>query len=91
MVTHFCPPGKSRIGNKRASPPAQIQLNGLRYYHHIRMCYYFCLCCHSIQQEHGVVDNQSCTIIVLRPCVGARILVNGDPITGQVTLHHNDR
>lgn len=38
-----------------------------------------------------MVDNQSCTTIVLRPCVGARILVNGDPITGQVTLHHNDR
>lgn len=74
MIIHFCPPGKSRIGNNKADPPAQIQLKGL-----------------SIQQEHAVVDNQSCTTIVLRPCVGARILVNGDPITGQVTLHHNDR
>ncbi|XP_065896564.1 kinesin-like protein KIF28P isoform X2 [Dysidea avara] len=74
MIMHFCPPGKSRVGNKKANPPAQIQLNGL-----------------SIQQEHAVVDNQSSTTILLRPCVGARILVNGDPITGQVTLHHNDR
>lgn len=38
MIIHFCPPGKSRIGNNKANPPAQIQLNGLRYYHlHIRI------------------------------------------------------
>lgn len=29
MIVHFARPGKSRIGNKTATPPADIQLNGL--------------------------------------------------------------
>ncbi|KAL5006291.1 hypothetical protein ScPMuIL_015097 [Solemya velum] len=29
MIVHFCKTGKSRIGTKNASPPADIQLNGL--------------------------------------------------------------
>jgi len=44
MIMHFCPPGKSRVGNKKANPPAQIQLNGLRYCTHIWNVYSsFCL------------------------------------------------
>ena len=42
MITHFCPSGKSRIGNNKANPPAQIQLNGLRYHIHIRICFMSC-------------------------------------------------
>lgn len=32
MIIHFIKSGDSRVGNSKAQPPADIQLNGLRYY-----------------------------------------------------------
>ncbi|XP_025096208.1 kinesin-like protein KIF28P [Pomacea canaliculata] len=44
----------------------------------------------SIQPEHAVVSNKKGTI-TLKPCGSAKVLVNGQPLTSEITLHHNDR
>ena len=45
----------------------------------------------SIQTEHAVMSNKENKEISLCPTDGAKILLNGEPLTGTVTLHHNDR
>ncbi len=45
----------------------------------------------SIQPEHAVVKNTGNKEIALTPIEGAKILLNGEPLTGTVALHHNDR
>ena len=74
MVVHFVKKGKSRIGNKKATPLPEILINGL-----------------SIQPEHAVLENSNNDMITISPCSGAKVLINGEPLTGKVTLRHNDR
>ena len=74
MVVHFVKRGSNCIGNKKASTPPDILMNGL-----------------SIQKEHAIVNNDRDKAITLYPCDGAKLLLNGEPLTGKVTLHHNDR
>ena len=45
----------------------------------------------SIQTNHAEVVNTNNNDITLSPGNGAKILLNGEPLTGTVTLHHNDR
>ena len=73
MVTHVVKRGENRIGNKKATPPPDMLINGL-----------------SIQTNHAEVVNTN-NDITLSPGSGAKILLNGEPLTGTVTLHHNDR
>jgi hypothetical protein len=74
MVVHFVKKGKSRIGNKKATPLPEILINGL-----------------SVQPEHAILENSNNDTITISPCPGAKVLINGEPLTGKVTLHHNDR
>lgn len=74
IVTHLVKTGKSRIGNKKATPPPDILINGL-----------------SVQTDHAEVVNTKNSEISLSPGKGAKILLNGEPLTGTVMLHHNDR
>ncbi len=45
----------------------------------------------SIQPEHASVSNADNKEITLTPVKGAKILLNGEPLTGTVALNHNDR
>ena len=74
MVVHFVKKGKSRIGNKKATPLPEIIINGL-----------------SVQSEHAVLENSNNDTIMISPCPGAKVLINGEPLAGKVTLHQNDR
>ncbi len=45
----------------------------------------------SISQEHGVVKNKDDRDITITPGNQAKVMVNGDSIAMETTLHHNDR
>ncbi|PIK54089.1 hypothetical protein BSL78_09017 [Apostichopus japonicus] len=44
----------------------------------------------NIQPEHGVVSNRN-NVVSIKPCLPAKILVNGKALTEKMELHHNDR
>lgn len=44
----------------------------------------------SIQPQHAVVTNKK-GAVTLKPESGAKLLVNGQVIKSEATLHHNDR
>ncbi|KAK6165825.1 hypothetical protein SNE40_022663 [Patella caerulea] len=44
----------------------------------------------SIQKEHAVITNNNNTVKI-RPQVSAKVMVNGQEIKSETTLHHNDR
>ena len=44
----------------------------------------------SIQPQHAVVTNKK-GAVTLKPEAGAKLLVNGQVIKSEATLHHNDR
>ncbi|KAK7012042.1 Kinesin-like protein kif28p [Biomphalaria glabrata] len=43
-----------------------------------------------IQKEHATLTNKKGTV-TLKPLTGAKITINGKPVTAEVELHHNDR
>ncbi|ELU00840.1 hypothetical protein CAPTEDRAFT_171489 [Capitella teleta] len=74
MITHFCNPGNTNIGNNKAEKMPEIQLNGL-----------------GIQPQHAIVENSKNNKVMLKPCPGAKILLNGNEIKDKKELHHHDR
>ncbi|CAN8014787.1 unnamed protein product, partial [Ixodes persulcatus] len=44
-----------------------------------------------IQNKHAILKRNDTEVSLDRASTEARILVNGDPVTSSVTLHHNDR
>ncbi|KAI8734871.1 kinesin protein KIF28P, partial [Biomphalaria glabrata] len=42
-----------------------------------------------IQKEHATLTNKKGTV-TLKPLTGAKITINGKPVTAEVELHHND-
>ena len=46
---------------------------------------------HSIRPLHAEICNHDNNVLTLSPSEGAKILINGHPITNNVTLHHDDR
>ncbi|CAN7981237.1 unnamed protein product, partial [Ixodes pacificus] len=44
-----------------------------------------------IQNKHAILKRNDTEVTLDRASTEARILVNGDPVTSSVTLHHNDR
>ena len=46
--------------------------------------------CFSIKDDHASLVNEggNCKVIV---SANSRVLVNGEPVLGEITLHHQDR
>eukprot|EP00057_Strongylocentrotus_purpuratus_P008662 XP_011663136.1 PREDICTED: kinesin-like protein KIF1B [Strongylocentrotus purpuratus] len=44
----------------------------------------------NMEKEHAVISNRANTVII-KPCLPAKVLVNGKPLTDRGELHHNDR
>lgn len=44
-----------------------------------------------IQPQHALVENSKNNKVTIKPCPGAKILLNGNEIKDKKELHHNDR
>lgn len=45
----------------------------------------------NIRPEHGEISFVDEKVYKLRACADARLLINGQPVTGEIELHHHDR
>ena len=43
-----------------------------------------------ISKEHAVINNSKDTKVTLKPMKGCKVFLNGNEITGEKELHHND-
>lgn len=91
MITHFCNPGNTNIGNNKAEKVPEIQLNGLGFALLLSAIRLFIHLFHSIQPQHAIVENSKNNKVMLKPCPGAKILLNGNEIKDKKELHHHDR
>lgn len=94
-LIHFLHPGLNYVGRKTGDTyddPPDINLPGLRQ---VQILKFMMLYLHeySIRSGHAVIINEDKeTVVSLSPhSSAARILVNGQPISSTVILHHNDR
>ena len=44
-----------------------------------------------IQPQHALIENNKNSKVTLKPCPGAKILLNGNEIKDKKELHHHDR